>query len=254
MKHLTIVTVCVASLATGTAQAGLIGINFFNDGYGGYGVLPDETAGAYAQAKWNNWDRQHSGLVEWSGTSWDAKDSETYIDDAGKDTTLSVNWSMSNPTGANETGTANGDQRLLSGVCQMGGGADATGTVTLSSVPYGTYDIIVYLADVRRHATDDIISVTDGMTTKYLNQGGFDDIHTESTATSEAAVIGEGTYVKFSGLTSSSASITVSNNGAGWKAGFAGLQIVSAQAVPEPMTLVLLGLGGVGALIRRRRA
>ncbi len=46
----------VALLAFGatSAQAGTIGVNLFNEGFGGEGVLPTDTAGVVAQGNWNN--------------------------------------------------------------------------------------------------------------------------------------------------------------------------------------------------------
>ncbi|NBB95415.1 MAG: hypothetical protein GVY16_06700, partial [Planctomycetes bacterium] len=116
----------------------------------------------------------------------------------------------------------------MSGVSQAGGSSDATGSLSLSDVPYTSYDVIVYMAEPKSHSGSNIVTVTDGSTTYYIDHGGIGQVHTQSTATSAGAVSGEATYVRFNDL-SGATTITHDNNGSSWKSGLAGLQIVSAD-------------------------
>ncbi|NBB96218.1 MAG: matrixin family metalloprotease, partial [Planctomycetes bacterium] len=214
-----------------------IGINLVNvntnteANYGGVVMDASDTAGVEVQSYWNNLDEDSTNsLVENDGSGgYQPTASQQYMDSEGNLTNLSVVWNTGNAVDGSSTGTSNGDQMMMSGTSQAGGGSDSTGSLSLSNVPYTTYDVIVYMAEPVSHSGSNIVTVTDGSTTYYIDHGGIGEIHTPSTATSAGAVSGEATYVRFNDL-SGATTITHDNNGSSWKSGMAGLQIVSAAS------------------------
>ena len=68
----------------------------------------------------------------------------------------------------------------------------------------------------------------------------------------DAAGVNYSNYTVISGLSASSFSIEVTSPNGG-RGGISGFQIV-ATAVPEPTSAALLGLGGLGLVLRRRRS
>ncbi|MBS3820264.1 MAG: hypothetical protein KGY81_00705, partial [Phycisphaerae bacterium] len=105
---------CVLATVT-AAQAATIGINFFNDGFGGQGLLTTDSAGVEAQTNWNNWDEQTGGLVESDGEGgWQAKsDPNDYVDSDGSSTTLTFTPdSKMDPYAGSAGHTAAGDAKL----------------------------------------------------------------------------------------------------------------------------------------------
>ncbi|NBB94481.1 MAG: hypothetical protein GVY16_01935, partial [Planctomycetes bacterium] len=184
MKKVAILTIMALFMAA-TAQAATIGVNFVNYQVGaqnnqsGYVLLPTEEAGVEAQENWNNYSRSNdtTGRIEWdpdAGTSgeWvrDTTD-PTYIDSDGNDTDLDISWDVagwdvfSSYYGA--TSGSDGDTKLMSG--NMLGVND----ISLSNVPYTTYDLIVYVAGQSGQDADQSVTVSgDDFTdiTKYVTK------------------------------------------------------------------------------------
>ncbi len=169
--------------------------------------------------------------AEIRGTGGKFRDSE------GNDTDLGVSYTDGGDGKLGDpTGTKTGDHKLLQSVIRAGGGVDDVVQIDLTSVPFNTYDVIVYLS--RESGDDQVITVDDGTTTYYVDQfvgstaaynadGDGNVQYVRSTAETEAAATSNANYVRFEGLSGTSQTITAGNNGATWGVGVAGIQIVS---------------------------
>ncbi len=141
-------------------------------------------------------------------------------------------------------------------------------TITLTDIPYAEYDVYIYYTHFPI-GSDTLQTWTEsqGNTTLYgTNNKGhghdWNDFVQYQTADRATAVTqatgseeGGGNWLKFTGLTASTLTLTSSDENSpditGFKQrGIAGLQIVQ---IPEPSSLGLLGLAGCLLFIRRRR-
>jgi len=205
---------------------------------------PSESAGVAAQTNWNNASGGQGdliGLMDDSGAVTGANIHWSPLDDSGNENAWGgATWNMSGRgTGGNDS--------LMDGYVDPVWG-DWKAMVMLTDIPYAQYDAYVYFGTDN---TGSLGYATDGTTTyTYADEysdpfGGF----IQTTATDGSTPVAN--YAKFSGLTGDVTLMTGTLSGSdGCGAGMLGVQIVE---VPEPMTLSLLGLGGL-ALIRRRRA
>jgi hypothetical protein len=225
----------------GIAGAASIGVNMGTDQGGSLGS--SEWAGVVSQANWNN--------ASGSGGS-----ASNLNDNSGGGNVVDVEWSSHNTwhtygnPGYGDVPTAP-DGKLMYGYLDATYNNVQHPTVTLSDIPYAQYDVYVYLG------TDNGATrgkVTIGTTEYYFTTMGFESFSAYALTTdTDGSVNPSANYAKFSNLTGSSVTVTTSTTYDEWQGnpagGILGVQIVE---VPEPVTMTLLGLGGL-ALIRRKR-
>jgi hypothetical protein len=190
-----------------------------------------------------------------------ANGSETgLLDNTGAATGASITWS-SKETWFGDGGGTTQDQRIVLGYLDDGdqGGANPGVLVTLSNIPYTTYNLYVLLASDMGSSTtytaqDFLINGTtwalggaSPMTaTAYANMES-----TSANGTWTQAIAGgqTGNYILMSNLSGSSLTIDGQLGSGGARGSVAGIII---EQVPEPSSGLLALLGGA-LLVRRRR-
>jgi hypothetical protein len=229
-----------------------IGINMGGGAWwtGDFNLDADDQAGVPVQDHWNNADT--SG---WGGPLTDV------VDNAGLATTADVAWSgyttyyVDNGTSADPRD----DAQMMAGYLDKGWG-DQPCEITVSNIPYALYNVYVYVGSSNDGATAHVIRDNGAEQYSFTN----DCKHTDFAPTDYSLTTDTGdlfplaNYAVFSNLTGSSVFINLDyvesqpgNSSCDQVAGIFGVQIVE---VPEPMTLTLLGLGGLGLIKRSRRA
>jgi hypothetical protein len=212
--------------------------------------VPNTTAGApgYVAANWNSaWNEGVSSSSSATVNNlWNS---------SGNNSGASITYScrdlwqiqMSNPA-QDADGTYN--KQMLNGYLDSGL-AGLSSTIAISSIPYSTYDIIVYFTgtDAGRGATLNVGSTTYDFTSMGgAAISGGNALFTQATSTTSGSPTADANYAIFTGLTGASQTLdyTALVDGAG---GIAAFQIVAA---PEPGSMVLAVMGGFGVLLMRR--
>ena len=147
------VNAAVPALGTGTG----IGISF------GAGATPIAPLGAaeiagYAPVSQGNWNTTDAALFSGDVTGVIAPVAGSIVNAAGAATPLQITWAADGNYPANN-GTASGNAKLMTGYLDntgVGTGAQ----VTLSAVPYATYDVYVYFGSDGNGRTGSIASST----------------------------------------------------------------------------------------------
>ena len=165
----------------------------------------------------------------------------TVVDSNGRTLPLSVGMTIGSNGGFGGGHATDGDTRMLGTYLDQFNGTPST--VTISSIPYASYDIYVYCRNDEgsANANDRGGSVTVGSTTKYIRTGSATAINTadgsgylEATDTANnGASTSLGNYVRFTGLSGDSATISAValNYGAGaQRLKLSGIQIVNTGA------------------------
>jgi len=210
-------------------------------------------AGFVSASYWNDTWLMNGNASGNTGITW-----ADLVDNTGTATGMSatydnyLNWwqyyqIQGSAPGQDSDGNYN--RNLLNGFFNDGASNDGGGAnLSLSSIPYAQYDLYVYFSSDAsgRAGTVNVGSTTYDFTSMGTDAiSGANGLFTQTTDTLGNNPSAD--YAVFSGLTGSSQTINV--NIPNW-GGLAGFQIV---AVPEPGTLALAALGGLGMLMLRRR-
>jgi len=249
LKALCLATTAIVGCSVASVSAQTISWNF--DGWGDVSG-PSEFAGVALAPYWNS-----TYLIDGNSGATE----NNLLDSTGTATSMSVGSFVDNSQygyqiqsagpGVDADGTYS--RSVLNGYLNNGGGGSVS--MTLNSIPYSVYNIIVYLSS---DTAGRVGTVNIGSTTYDFSTMGPAEIGgTPATAGSSNASFVQTTdtiggnpsadYAVFSDLTGSSQTImsTVASYG-----GIAGFQVV---AVPEPSSMALAGLGGIGMLLALRR-
>ncbi|YCM42148.1 PEP-CTERM sorting domain-containing protein [Verrucomicrobiaceae bacterium 227] len=225
----------VAVSAVSSPAALSVGWNY--QGVGGVGLVATDSAGApgFEQANWNN----HAGAGQGPG----ATPFENLVESTGAATGMDVvNWTQASANSWQHSETANADQILMNDF------ADTDVAISFSSIPFETYDIVVYYGN------------NEGPSSGVISVAGIDRSYTTgNSASSSFGSVGylEGTdlnsndpsnYTVFRNVSGESQSIAFTG---GANNGVSAIQFV--DAVPEPSSTGLLLLGSLAIVLRRKR-
>ena len=264
--------------AASSARAVSIGVNYTGAGSygqtqaeatGGYSLAPTTSAG-YATVAQDNWNNTTISYTDGNGNN--SGSLTTVVDSNGA--TVSGMTVATTPATTGNSGTS-GKDYPTSGTSNWGfatggnltmleGNVRPSAQVTVSDIPYSSYDVYVYLSapggnggygSVTISASSGIGTV-DPTSTYWYNYVWPAGNFIQATATSASGVNTASSpasnYVLFTGNTASN--MTLTEAGYGWNTGLAGFQIVDTATapIPEPAPLALLALGGVGLLLLSR--
>jgi hypothetical protein len=225
IKTLAIAGTSMAILASATAWgASAISVNYDIAGGNTASLATTDIAGVVPVGNWNNLQAPSVGAA--------FNYAMTYVDDSGANTSLTVAAS----SGIGDTWNTGGipDEIIFGDKSDMSN----TSTLTLTSVPYATYDLYIYSTEWSSEVVN--FDVNGGPVTTLTNT--FTPQFTAGTP-----FVQNDTYVKLSGLSGNS-TVNMTATSGGLHLG--GFQIVE---VPEPSSTLLIALGGIGLLASRRR-
>jgi hypothetical protein len=246
MKKIIPLALLVAGAAVTANAQSIISWNENNGvGSGGNNVPSTGVAGVVPAINWNNSNLSQgntfSGLVNNTGTA----------------TTLGFtiagswgDWGIGLVTSHDANGTYN--EELLGGYANTSSGVSGGSlTVSITGIPYSSYDVIAYFGSDAAGRTGTIKDANAGLTYDFLTIGvpaisGANAVLTQTTDTGGGNPSAD--YAIFSNVSGSSDTLTLSIPNGG---GLEGFQIV---AVPEPGTMALAALGGASLLFWRRRS
>lgn len=138
------------------------------------------------------------------------------------------------------SGATDPDQRLMRGFLDSG----VTGsTVTVTGIHFPQYDLYIYTDGNNGGATTTGQYTANGITVTTTDLANTDYTN--------AYVLGQN-YIVIPGL-SGDLTLTATGSAGGFSSPINGIQLVSTP-VPEPSSFALLGVGGLGLVVRRRRA
>lgn len=201
-----------------SASAGAIGLNF-GGGRANATLLPSDVAGVAPQAEWNTLSTSiGAGVI--------------LNDDSGAASGASISWTMDEEWSAGGPGfDANGT--LLNGWISANN-AGGTNTIDISGIPYGSYDLIVYL-NHDRGTEDVLISESNEAFAPFLAHENDTDIlgaitFAQQTATAEGDATQSGNFFAIPNLSSANLNLVLDPGGeAGTleRGAITGIQIVN---------------------------
>ncbi len=275
---LTVAAVGLSGLgfAAASARATSIGINYTGAGSygqtqaqatGGYSLAPTASAG-YAAVAQDNWNNTTISYTDGNGHGNSGLLS-TVVDStgatvSGMSVATAVNTSDSSYTGDPlklypDSGTASWG---FSGnnLTMLEGDVYPSPKITISGIPYSSYDVYVYMAAPGGNAGVGAVTISANSvgTVDSTSEYFYDYIwpagtFIQATATSATANTVVSNFVLFTGNTASD--ITLTADASGWNTGLAAFQIVNtgSTVISEPATLILMALGGLGVVLMGRK-
>lgn len=250
----TLFTAGIITLLACAAQATVISVNFNHTNTPN--LAPTDVAGVEAVANWNN---IQSGSQSGSSTTG------SLMDDAGAGTGTSITYF--NRFWQDGASSATPDLSLNSGYTNTGVDANDLMSITgLGSAFTGNgYDVILYMSGtdgMGLNTAAEFGANVDGGTDQWIRamrRNPVDGTFTSDTFATEALAQSSSTesnYIRFSGLTGANFTLNIlkdPDTTANWgRAAVKGIQIVSTP-IPEPSTVMLLGLSGMLLFVLRRR-
>ncbi len=260
MRNAKVVGMCavlaVMVLAAGQAQAAIVSLQF--SGYGGNEFTASDSAGLEAAINWNV-KRAYDlfpGTIALPALHDDSNAATTITGQCsafGKWTQIGM---PASPT-ANQKlfSSLIGVQDITEGTPPVyKGGPGTVSFANLNGNGFTNYDVIVYFGNDTggTGAVKSGLFSVNGGTAFTVNTQALVVSNQGSPVTFSDATGTSGNYVRINGLTGDTLSLTFGNLVSGQYniVGMTGVQIVG---VPEPATLTLLGVGGVGMLVGRKR-
>ncbi|BDS07199.1 hypothetical protein NT6N_22390 [Oceaniferula spumae] len=246
-------TVIITSLAialTSVANASVIAVNFSGrSDNGNPGATPDQLltqsgASAGIAAGVNGTTTFTDVIASYNGVGGAGPQTILGTDGSSLDLTYTSVGTWSKSASSSRVAAAeNASGDLTDGHIE---GNNPTGiSVTLDNINYtGTYDLYVYLGD---DAGGRSASISLGGDTRSYTSQIFDGTFVDASAGGGIA----GDYMLFSGLTGTSQTFQLGGVDNANRSGLLGFELVGT--VPEPSSTAMLGLTGLGFILRRRR-